>query len=88
MGEVIPIRGAGPTCFSGGELPHGSTEVWALSVPRSWKAHFWLRHPNGYQRKCDGLVAPAFLNNGQSTLFSAGNFPKCKRCMNKLIKSH
>lgn len=89
MGEVVPIQRDDCARVSGNEMPHGSTAVWALDITAmpGKKAHFWRRHRNGYERECDGYVAPAFLRNGQATLFGAGNYPKCKRCMTRLTKA-
>ncbi|WP_084398299.1 hypothetical protein [Henriciella aquimarina] len=72
--------------MSGGEVPHGTNRVWAMQIFRGEKVHFWHLRATGYRRLCDGALAPAFLTNGQSTLWYGGNFPKCKRCMRKLTK--
>jgi hypothetical protein len=87
MAEVIPLH-RDELRFSGGELPHASSNVWGIQIFASpgKKAHFWRRDPHGYRRECDGYVSPAFLDNGQASIFGAGTFPKCKRCMNRLTK--
>ena len=85
MGDIVPIQPDEGSRVSGGELPHGSDQVWALRLFSGRKAHFWERDIMGYTRICDRDFTPAFLPNGQSPLFDPGNFQKCKRCMKKLI---
>ncbi|ORE90648.1 hypothetical protein ATO13_22051 [Stappia sp. 22II-S9-Z10] len=89
-GTVTELHPAPAGLMSGGELPHGSTDVWAIqALSSSRKAHFWRRVGHGYQRVCGNEydVAPAFLRNGQNPLFAPGDFPKCKRCMDTLRKA-
>jgi hypothetical protein len=86
MGEVIDITENDFKC-TGGELPHGVDDVWALPFFGSQKAHFFKRTFFGYQSICGRVEMPAFLKNGQNPLFDPGTYPKCKVCMNKLRKS-
>lgn len=86
MGDVVDINNHDFRCTDG-ELPHGVTDVWGYVITSSGKAHFFERTSIGYRSICGRVEVPAFLRNGQNTLFSPGTFPKCKVCMNKLRKA-
>lgn len=87
MSDIVNLHEDDGPKFSGGEVEHGSDRFWGREVFGSGsKAHFYRLDAFGYVRLCDGDLAPAFLTNGQSAVFKAGNFPKCKRCMRKLTK--
>ena len=86
--NIVPLNPDTGFKCTGGELPHGSSNVWAkqLSFVNHQKVHFWLRNTRGYRSLCRLADAPAFLFNGQCPLFKPGNYPKCKKCMNLLRK--
>lgn len=84
MSKVIPIIPDDTFRHSGGELPHGSHEVWAKALGKGTTGHFWLRESDGYRSLCDRLAVRAFLHNGQCSLFGVGTYPKCKKCMDLL----
>lgn len=86
MGEVVELNKEPDLICSGGELPHGASDVWAIAVLKRGKAHFFKRDRYGYYSLCDAVDVPAFLGNGQCSIFAAGTFPKCKNCMRKLQK--
>lgn len=83
MGEVVKLVDDDAFRYSGRELLHGCTEVWAIPLFRGNRAHFFIRSRNGYFSKC-GMLVEETLWNGQNTLFGAGTYPKCKRCMGHL----
>lgn len=85
MSNVVNLRPDEGFLVTDGPVEHGATEFWGKPVFGSGaKAHFYNRHPHGYRALCQEAVEPAFLGNGQSALFHAGNWPKCKRCMARL----
>lgn len=84
MAEIIPFDRDDFRC-SGGELPHGSDEVWAFEIlGRGKKAHFWRLKGDHYKSLCGAALALLTIPNGQCALFEPGNIPKCKRCMDRL----
>lgn len=87
--NVVPLRTHDGFRCSGGELPHGSSDVWAMGIffsgggPTS-TAHFFVRKSAGHVALC-GYAGPLTIpRSGQNALFGAGSFPKCKRCMDAL----
>lgn len=89
MAEIIPMHDETGHLVSGGEIPHGSTNFWGIEIlsrSNSKRAHFWRLAPFGYERECDGWLASPFLWNGQCSIFAPGNYPKCKRCMQRLTR--
>lgn len=55
---------------------------WALRLGDTF-SHFWIRRPNADAavRACNKKrVVRVRLNNGQTGLFFAGDFPDCARC--------
>ena len=82
--KVVELRPADDFKFSGNELPHGVTDIWAMPIlGNSEKAHFFIRKAVAYVSLCN-VAVPHRLRNGQNYLFGPGSYPKCKRCMDRL----
>lgn len=66
--------------FSGGELAHGVSHVWALPILGGSVAHFYVLKRGEYHSRCGHSVIPARFVNGQCSLLGIGSFGKCKLC--------
>lgn len=83
MGDVVSINQG--FMATDGELQHGFKSAWGAYIWSSGKrAHYFQIHPHGYKQLCTGQVLPAFIGNGQCAIFGPGNYPRCKRCSQKL----
>ncbi len=88
LSNVVPIFSTDGGYCSEGELPHGCSDVWALVTFHGHKAHFWKSREEAgryiYWSMCGERHEFAVLRNGQNMMFGAGNYPKCKVCMERL----
>ena len=71
--------------MSGPEKQH-YTDGWGVSVTsRARTGHHWKLNGAEYQAKC-GVRSPLRAWNGQNSLFALGTYPKCKRCVEALLR--